>query len=110
MAMYIIQGNYSLDGVRGMMANPSDRAAAVKPLIEGSGGKMLSYYVTTGPFDFQLTIEADDTEGLMAALLVAGASGSVTNMQTIQAFSSSEFMAAQTRAGKMASVFKAANQ
>lgn len=109
MAMYIIQGNFTLDAMRGLMAKPSDRAAAVKHLVEGAGGKMLSYYITTGPFDFQLTVETDDTEGLMAALMVAGAAGGVSNMQTIQAFSSPEFMAAQTRAGKMAAGYQAPN-
>lgn len=40
MATYIISGNYSAEGMRGMIANPSDRVAAVKPLLEASGGKI----------------------------------------------------------------------
>ncbi len=111
MAIYIIQGNYTLDGVRGMLAKPSDREAAVRPLIESGGGKLLSYYTTTGAFDFHITIQTDDTEGLMAALIVASASGGVSNMQTVQAFDQKTFLAAQTRAGEVAnSGFKSANQ
>ncbi len=74
------------------------------------GGKFISYYVTTGAHDFQLTVESDDTVSLMAALIVAGAGGGVTNMQTVQAFSSADFMAAQKKAGALAGTFKSAGQ
>jgi uncharacterized protein with GYD domain len=110
MSTYIISGNYSHEAMKGMIAKPSDRQAAVMPLITGSGGKLVSYYVTTGAFDFQLTVETDDVQGLMAALIVAGAGGGVSNMQTIQAFSAAEFMAAQKKAGGMAAGFKSAGQ
>ncbi len=111
MARYIITGNYSTDGIRGMLASPSDREAAVKPLVEASGGKMESYHVTLGDSDFcmHVSVESADMEGLMAALIVAGASGGVSNLKTVQAFTSHEFMAAQKRAGAMVAKFKAPN-
>jgi len=40
MSTYIISGSYSYDGIKGMMANPSDREAAVRPLIDGIGGQV----------------------------------------------------------------------
>lgn len=110
MSTFIISGNYSHNAIKGMMANPSDREAAVRSLVEGMGGKFISYYVTTGAHDFQLTVESDDTVSLMAALIVAGAGGGVTNMQTVQAFSSADFMAAQKKAGALAGTFKSAGQ
>ena len=110
MSTFIISGNYSNEGIKGMMANPSDREAAVKPLIEGMGGKFVSYYVTTGAHDFQLTVETDDAVSMMSALIVAGAGGGVTNLQTVQAFSTAEFMTAQKKAGSMAASFKSAGQ
>jgi len=39
MALYIVTGNYTAAAIKGMMANPSDREAAVRPLIEAAGGK-----------------------------------------------------------------------
>ena len=110
MSTFIISGNYSYDGIRGMMANPSDREAAVRPLVEGIGGKLVSYYVTTGAHDFQLTVETDDSESILSALIVAAAGGGVTNLQTVQAFSATEFMNAQKKSGAMASSFKSAGQ
>lgn len=109
MPKYIISGCYTTEGVRGMLANPSNREAAVKPLIEASGGKMLSYLVTFGETDFHMIVEGNDIEGLMAALIVAGASGGICNLKTVQAFTTAEFKAAQIRAGKMAAKFKAPN-
>lgn len=109
MAKFIITGNYSVDGMRGLMANPSDREAAVKPLIAAAGGKILSYLITFGETDFHMVVEGDDPEGLMAALIVAGASGGVSNLKTQQAFTTAEFLSAQKRAKGMASGFKAPN-
>ncbi len=64
MATFIITGNYTGQAIQGMIANPSDRAAAVKPLVEAAGGKMLSYYATTGETDFLMICEAADGEDI----------------------------------------------
>ena len=108
MSMYIITGCYAAGAVKGMIAEPSDRAEAVRPLVEASGGKMISFLVTTGETDFSMVVETDDQEGLIAALMAAAATGTVSNLKTVQAFTSAEFMAAQKRAGQIASSFKPA--
>lgn len=108
MSMFIITGNYTATAVKGMLAEPSDREAAVRPMVEASGGRMISFLVTTGETDFSMVVETDDTEGLMAALIVAGSTGTVSNLKTVQAFTSAEFTAAQKRAGSIASSFKPA--
>jgi len=108
MATFIITGNYTGQAVQGMMANPSDRAAAVKPLVEASGGKMVSYYATTGETDFLMICEAADGADIIPALMVAGASGTVANLKTVRAYTSAEFMDAQKKAGAMAAKFKPA--
>ncbi|NNE81477.1 MAG: GYD domain-containing protein [Silicimonas sp.] len=108
MSMYIITGCYTANAVKGMIAEPSDRAEAVRPLVETSGGKMVSFLVTTGDTDFSMVVESDDQEGLMAALMAAAATGTVSNLKTVQAFSSADFMAAQKRAGQIAASFKPA--
>ena len=110
MTTFIITGNYTSAAMKGMVGQASDREAAVRSLVEGAGGKLISYYATTGDSDFLMINETDDTEGLLAALMVAGASGSVSNLKTVQALTSAQFMAAQKRAGSMASSFKAANK
>ena len=108
MAMFIVSGRYTADAIKGMMAQPSDREAAVRPLVEAGGGKMISFLVTTGDKDFSMVVETDDLEGLLAALMVAGATDTVSDLKTVQAFTSAEFLAAQKRAGQLASSFKPA--
>ena len=108
MAKFIVTGNYTADAIKGMMAQPSDREAAVRPLVEAGGGKMISFLVTTGETDFSMVVETDDLEGILSALMVAGATGTVANLKTVQAVTSAEFMAAQQRAAKIASSFKPA--
>jgi uncharacterized protein with GYD domain len=55
-------------------------------------------------------VETDDSESILSALIVAAAGGGVTNLQTVQAFSATEFMNAQKKAGAMAASFKSAGQ
>lgn len=97
-------------GIKGMLAKPSDREAAVRPLIESVGGKLISYYVTTGAHDFQVTVEGDDSVAVMAALMAASAGGGVSNLQTVQAFTPAEFVEAQKKAGALTNSFKSAGQ
>jgi hypothetical protein len=47
MSTFIISGSYSYDGIKGMMANPSDREAAVRPLVEVMGESL--YPITSPP-------------------------------------------------------------
>jgi uncharacterized protein with GYD domain len=107
MALYIITGNYTSSGLRSLVANPSDREAAVKTLIEAAGGKLRAFLFTTGEADFHMTVESDDIQSMLASLMVAGASGSATNFKTVQAFTSAEFLAAQKRAGTISTHYKA---
>lgn len=105
MSMYIVTGCYSAEAAKGMVQNPSDREAATRPLVEAAGGRMISFLVTTGETDFSMVVETDDLEGLLAALLVAGSSGMVSSLKTVQAFTSAQFLDAQKRAGQIAASY-----
>ena len=109
MARYIITGSYSANAMKGMIAKPSDREAAAGALVAAGGGKLEQFYLTTGDNDFAMIVTADDMVSMLASLMVASAAGAVSNMKTIQAFSSAEFMAAQKKAGAMAAAYKAPN-
>lgn len=107
MAHFIITGNYTPYALRGMVANPSDREAATRALIESAGGRLLSYYMTTGEFDFHMVVEAPDIKGMLGALIAAGASGATHGLRTAQAFTGAEFMAAQNEASRIAENYSA---
>ena len=109
MAHFIVTGNYTCEAMKGMVAHPSDREAAAAALIEAAGGKVLSYYMTTGETDFLMIAEAKDGNDIIPALMVAGASGSVANLKTVLGFTSAEFTVAQKKAGGIAGTYLPAN-
>lgn len=106
MARYIITGSYTAAAMKGMIARPSDRGAATAALIAAAGGTMDSYLLTTGDHDFTMTVQTGNLTNMLAALMVAGASGAVTGLKTVQAFTSEEFMAAQKAAGAIAAKYQ----
>ena len=106
MARYIVTGSYTAAAMKGMIAHPSDRAVATGVLIAAAGGKLESYLLTTGDNDFTMTVQTDDITRMLASLMVAGASGAVTGLKTVQAFTGDEFLAAQKAAGAMAAQYK----
>ena len=106
MARYIITGSYTAAAMKGMIAKPSDRAAAAGALIAAAGGKMEGFLLTTGDHDFSMVVQTDNITNMLAALMVAGASGAVTGLKTVQAFTSEEFMAAQKAAGAIAAKYQ----
>jgi uncharacterized protein with GYD domain len=109
MARYILTGNYSPAAMAGMLAHPSDRAAATGALVGAAGGKLIDFYLTTGEHDFLMVIEAPELLPLISALIVAGGSGAVANLSTAQAFTSAEFLDAQKKAGAIARSYAAPN-
>ena len=109
MAQYIITGNYTAAAMRGMIAKPSDREKATGALVKAAGGKMESFFLTTGDTDFIMRVTTDDLSKMLAAMIVAGGSGAASNLKTVQCFTSKEFMAAQKEAGAIAAAYKAPN-
>lgn len=108
MAIYITQGRYSETAMKGMVDKPEDRAPAVAALIEAAGGKMRDYYVTLGEYDFLIVSEADPGRNFLASLMVAGASGGVTNLKTTQAFTTAEAKSAMEKANSIRAGFRPA--
>ena len=106
MAHYIVTGSYTALAAKGMIANPSDREAAARAIIEAGGGKLTSFLLTTGDTDFSMIVQTDDISKLLAGLLVVAASGAVSNLKTVQAFTSAEFTAAQKAAATIASKYQ----
>lgn len=103
MSRYIVTANYTAQAINGMVENPGDREAAIRPFVEASGGTLIDYYVTTGAKDFLLIVDADDMTDLIAGLMVSGAAGMISNVETIQAFNTDAFTTMQQKARTLAS-------
>ena len=52
MAIFITQGRYTADAIKGMVDNPQNREKAVADLMEKAGAKLLALYFTFGEYDF----------------------------------------------------------
>lgn len=107
MATFIVTGRYTTDAIRGMVKSPSDREAAARKIVEAAGGKLETFYLTTGDNDFSIKVEIDDVRDLVAGLMAVAASGAVSNLKTVRAFTADEFTAMQKKAGDLAKAYSA---
>ena len=82
MAKYIIMGNYTPKAFQGFIKDPNqDRSTAVKALTESVGGKLESFAITRGQYDFYAVTSGDmPFEHLAGVKLAVEASGTVENM------------------------------
>jgi uncharacterized protein with GYD domain len=108
MPIYITQGRYTRDAIKGMLIKPEDRAEAVSRLLGKVGGRLVGYYVTFGEYDFLLIADAPDNTQMAAALLAAGSGAGVTDLKTTVAMTSIEAKGAFAAASDLAPGFKSA--
>ena len=110
MPLFITRGNYTREAMTGMMAKPEDRTEAVSKLIAAAGGKLHGLYLTFGESDFLLISEAPSEKDVLAALIVAGGSGGVTNLNTTLAITAADAKNAFAKANTLAAQFRAAGR
>jgi uncharacterized protein with GYD domain len=107
MPIFITQGRFTPDAVRGMLAKPENREDAVRELFAQSGGKLLAYYMTFGDYDFMIVSEGP-YEGVATSAIIAAAAGGVADLKTTLAMTSADMQQAFAKAGPIAARFKAA--
>jgi uncharacterized protein with GYD domain len=66
----------------------------------------LNFYVTLGHHDFLIIVEAPSAKEASAFILVAAAAGTVTDVETTEAFTSAEVKEVFTMAGKAIGKYK----
>jgi uncharacterized protein with GYD domain len=106
MAIFITQGRYTSDAVKGMVTNPENRERAVADLMEKAGAKLLALYFTFGEYDFLSISEARSEEVMASALIAGAASGGVSHLRTTIAMTSKDAMKAFKSAGALSKSFK----
>jgi uncharacterized protein with GYD domain len=89
MATYVILMNLTEQGVRDVKNAPA-RVKETVAALEAAGGKLLSFYVTMGPYDYLAIAEGPGDEVALAQLLGLGMAGNVRTT-TLKAFSMEEF-------------------
>ena len=106
MPLFITYASYSHSGVKGLVDKPSDRSGPVKALIEKAGGKVVAMYNTTGSNDVVLIYDVPDGSDAVAVGMAAAASGSLSKLETVRAWRSSEFKGIAEKAAKVAGAYK----
>ena len=107
MIRLVTRGRFTQNYAKGLVAAPEDREPAVRKLIEGAGGKLVSFYYTTGNTDFLLVTEANEAESIIAALMAVAAAGTISDVTTSRAWTGGEFKAVADKASKAAKLYRA---
>ena len=106
MPLFITQGRFTREYIRGGLAMPEDRHAVVSRLIEQVGGKLVSLYITLGQYDFLVVSEMPDAKAASILAFVATGGGGIEGSVTTQAFTTAEARDMLEAAGKLAGSYK----
>lgn len=84
MPKYMVQGSYSVAGIKGVLAEGgSARVAEVRNLIEAAGGKLEAMYFTFGSDDFVILADGTDNVTAAALTMTVASTGAATNRTTV---------------------------
>lgn len=108
MSFYLFQGSYSSEGLKALVANPQDREAAARKMIEALGGKLHHFFFAWGSDDVVAILEMDDDKAMLAGSLLVGASGAMSGGRTTRLITMRDAMDAMKLAGKVAGSYKPA--
>ena len=106
MPLFITQGRFTHEYIRGGLAKPEDRHAVISRLIEEAGGKLVSLYVTLGQYDFLVVSEMPDAKAASILAFVATGGGGIEGSVTTQAFTTAEARDMFEAASKLAGSYK----
>jgi len=106
MIRLVTRGRYTHEFAKRLLDAPEDREPAVRKLIEEAGGKLISYYMTTGDSDFLLISEANESEAIIAALMAFSAAGMISDVATVRAWTAAEFKSIAERGAKAAKGYR----
>ena len=89
MPMYISLMHFTEQGVRTIKDSPK-RLEGGKKLLEDLGGEMKAFYLTMGPYDAVVILEAPNDEAVAKFALTLGAHGNVRTTH-LRAFNEAEY-------------------
>ncbi len=98
MPHYLMQVSYTPDAWAALMRQPQDRAEAIRPLIEGVGGKLDAFYFAFGEHDVVLLAEIPDNVTTAALAIAVAGAGAVNAFRTTVLLTSAEARQAMERA------------
>ena len=98
MVHFMIRWQFTSASAKALVEKPNDRTGTAKALIEGFGGKLLSYYFTFGSYDGLAICEFPDATVAAACSLTAAATGAFTHFKSTELLTAKEAEAAMKQA------------
>ena len=84
MPKYLVQGSYTVEGVKGLVKDGgSKRRAVLDQLIKDQGGTLEAFYFAFGENDVYAIVDLPDNVSAGAISLAVGASGAVQIKTTV---------------------------
>lgn len=84
MPKYMVQFNYTVDGVKGVLKEGgTSRRAVTEQLVKSMGGTMEAYYFAFGEGDGFVIADLPDSASMAAINLTVAASGAVATKTTV---------------------------
>lgn len=80
MAIFLTQGRFTREYIKGGLAKPEDRHAAIARLCEQAGGKLPRLYFTLGRYDFLVITDMPDAKAASVLSLVAAGGGGIQDV------------------------------
>ena len=104
--LWVSYGKLTNESVKGLVANPQNRAEAVAKLVDAYGGEMVSYHMLlNGDIDFIIFSEIPEDKSkeltLVNALIVRG-TGGVESLTTVPAVKAEDAVLQMQKAQNLA--------
>ncbi len=100
MASYLYQVGYTPEAWATLIRNPQDRIQAVRPAIEGLGGKLVNAWGSFGEYDIVVVAEMPDNVSAAALGVALAGGGALRSCKTTPLLSSEEIITVLRRAGQ----------
>jgi uncharacterized protein with GYD domain len=98
MAYYMYQASFTPEAWAKMVREPQNREAAIRPMVEKLGGKLIGYWMAFGESDAVVIVQMPDNVSAAAASLAATAGGATKSLKTTVLMSVDEGMQAMRKA------------
>jgi len=98
---FLTEASYTAESWKAQIANPQNRAEQLAKLMEGVGGRLLSFYYSFGEYDAVLISEAPDATAVASVLIAAAGGGAVSKLHTTALLTAEEGLDAIRRAKKV---------
>lgn len=98
MSFYLMQVAYNPEAWQILVKNPQNRVEAVRPAIEGLGGRVENAWYSFGEYDVTMVVQMPDNISAAALSIAFAAGGALKTVKTTPLLTATEAMEAMKKA------------